>query len=128
VSAPTEPVRTADLTGGRVRRLGQWVVGLRRDPGSAGPAPAEPFAVSRRCRHQLADLSRGHVDADGCLVCPWHQSRYDVTTGRMVEGPKGFLGYHGPARGYRQLVHAYSQVLRLRVGRARLDRDEVRVD
>jgi hypothetical protein len=46
----------------------------------------------------------------------------------MVEGPKGFLGYHGPARGYRQLVHAYSQVLRLRVGRARLDRDEVRVD
>jgi hypothetical protein len=46
----------------------------------------------------------------------------------MVEGPKGFLGYHGPARGYRHLVHAYSQVLRLRVGRARVDGDEVRVD
>ena len=51
-----------------------------------------------------------------------------MTTGRMVEGPKGFLGYHGPARGYRQLVRACSQVLRLRVRRARFDGDEVRVD
>ena len=132
MSAPAEPVRTADLTSGRVRRLGRWAVGLRGD--AAGPpvgppvVAAAPFAVSRRCRHQLADLSRGHVDADGCLVCPWHQSRYDVTSGRMVEGPKGFLGYHGPVRGYRQLVLAYSRVLRLRVGRARLDGDAVRVD
>ena len=45
--------------------------------------------MSRFCRHQLADLSEGTVDADGCLVCPWHQSRYDVTDGRMVSGPRG---------------------------------------
>jgi nitrite reductase/ring-hydroxylating ferredoxin subunit len=117
-------VTLADLAGGQVRRLGQWAVGLRTsDTGSP-----EPFAVSRRCRHQLADLSRGRVDADGCLVCPWHESRYDVTTGKMVDGPKGFLTYHGPARGYRHLVWAYSQVLRLRVGRARVTGDEVEVD
>jgi nitrite reductase/ring-hydroxylating ferredoxin subunit len=106
----TEPSVPADeLTPGRVRRTGPWAVGNR---------DGELFAVSRRCRHQLADLSEGSIDADGCLVCPWHQSRYDVTTGAMVDGPKGFLGYHGPTPGYTQFVRAYSSVLRLRVAKA----------
>ena len=95
-----------DLPSGSVRRAGPWAVGNR---------DGEPFAVSRRCRHQLADLSGGSIDADGCLVCPWHQSRYDVATGEMVEGPHGFLGYHGPTPGYTQLVRSYARVLRLRV-------------
>jgi nitrite reductase/ring-hydroxylating ferredoxin subunit len=93
-----------------VRLIGQWVVGRSK---------GEDFAVSRRCRHQLADLSKGTVDADGCLVCPWHQSRYDVRTGDMVDGPRGFLGYHGPAPVYSGIVRAYSKVLRLRVGKVR---------
>lgn len=25
-------------------------------------------------------------------MCPWHRSRYDVDTGRMVSGPEGFYG------------------------------------
>jgi nitrite reductase/ring-hydroxylating ferredoxin subunit len=89
-----------------VRQVGQWAVGRSN---------GEVFAVSRRCRHQLADLSQGSVDADGCLVCPWHQSRYDVRTGAMVSGPKGFLGYHGPTPGYTQFVLAYGKKLKLRV-------------
>ena len=93
---------------GGVRQVGPWAVGRSK---------GEVFAVSRRCRHQLGDLSQGRVDADGCLVCPWHQSRYDVTTGEMVVGPRGFLGYHGPTPGYTQLVRGYSKVLRLRVAR-----------
>ena len=97
------------LTPGAVRRAGPWAVGNR---------DGELFAVSRRCRHQLADLSEGSIDADGCLVCPWHQSRYDVTTGEMVDGPRGFLGYHGPTPGYTQLVRGYGKVLRLLVARA----------
>ncbi len=97
------------LPPGSVRRSGQWAVGNR---------DGELFAVSRRCRHQLGDLSEGTIDADGCLVCPWHQARYDVTTGKMVEGPRGFLGYHGPTPGYTELVLGYSKVLRLRVARA----------
>ncbi len=105
--APRVPA--ARLTPGTVRRAGSWAVGNR---------DGELFAVSRRCRHQLADLSEGSIDADGCLVCPWHQSRYDVTTGEMVEGPTGFLGYHGPTPGYTQLVRGYARVLRLRVARA----------
>ncbi len=105
-----EPSVPADeLTPGTVRRAGGWAVGDR---------DGELFAVSRRCRHQLGDLSQGSVDEDGCLVCPWHQARYDVRTGAMVEGPRGFLGYHGPTPGYTGLVLAYGRVLRLRVGAA----------
>ncbi len=81
--------------------------------------------MSRRCRHQLADLSGGSIDADGCLVCPWHQSRYDVRTGEMVEGPRGFLGYHGPTPVYSQLVRAVGRLARLRVRRAVREGDDV---
>jgi nitrite reductase/ring-hydroxylating ferredoxin subunit len=91
---------------GGVRSVGPWAVGRSK---------GEVFAVSRRCRHQLGDLSQGRVDEDGCLVCPWHQSRYDVRTGEMVSGPHGFLGYHGPTPGYTQFVRAYGRVLKLRV-------------
>ncbi len=108
---PTEPVELTGEgvpTGGRVRGVEGWVVGQSR---------GEDFAVSRRCRHQFADLAGGHVDADGCLVCPWHASRYDVRTGDMVDGPKGFLTYRGPAPGYSGMVRAYAKVWRLKVGR-----------
>jgi nitrite reductase/ring-hydroxylating ferredoxin subunit len=107
----TDPssIPAEDLPPGAVRRAGPWAVGNR---------DGELFAVSRRCRHQLADLSKGTVDSDGCLVCPWHQSRYDVRTGEMVAGPQGFLGYQGRTPGYTQLVLAYGRRLRLRVGRA----------
>jgi nitrite reductase/ring-hydroxylating ferredoxin subunit len=47
------------------------------------------FAVGRKCRHLRADLAGGSIDDDGCLVCPWHGSKYDVSTGRMVRGPQG---------------------------------------
>jgi nitrite reductase/ring-hydroxylating ferredoxin subunit len=107
--ADNPSVPADQLSPGTVRRAGGWAVGNR---------DGELFAVSRRCRHQLGDLSEGTIDADGCLVCPWHQARYDVTTGTMVEGPRGFLGYHGPTPGYTQLVRGYSKVLTLRVARA----------
>jgi nitrite reductase/ring-hydroxylating ferredoxin subunit len=110
----------ADLTPGSVRRAGKWAVG--------STSTGDLFAVSRRCRHQLADLAEGSVDAEGCLVCPWHQSRYDVRTGEMVTGPRGFLTYHGPTPGYTQLVLGYGRWLRLRVGRALRRGDEVVVE
>ncbi len=99
----------------RVTRAGRWARVLRRD-GSA-------VEVSRRCRHQLADLSAGSLDTEGCLVCPWHGSRYALADGpyqgRMVTGPRGFLGWHGPTPGYTELVLAVGRVLRLRVRSAR---------
>ena len=51
----------------------------------------ELFAVSRRCRHLLADLAGGSVDENACLTCPWHGAEYNVHTGRMVKGPRGIF-------------------------------------
>jgi len=51
---------------------------------TVGNAGGELFAVTRRCRHLYADLAKGRIDKDGCLVCPWHASKYDVKTGRML--------------------------------------------
>lgn len=97
-----------DLPVGAVTRAGSWAVAHR---------PDGVRAVGRRCRHQLADLSRGSLDADGCLVCPWHGSRYDLDSGRMVEGPHGFLWYVGKTPGYDRLVRMTASALRLRRGR-----------
>ena len=123
----SEPDRlpATDVPPGTLRRAGDWAVG-NRGPGDAGED--RYFAVSRRCRHQLADLSEGTIDADGCLVCPWHQSRYDVRTGEMVEGPRGFLFYRGPTPGYSGLVRSYAAVLKLRVRRALRRGDDVVVE
>ncbi len=74
--------RAKDLPPGSVTAAGSYAVG-----NSAG----EYFAVSRRCRHLGADLAAGSIDADGCLVCPWHGAKYDVRTGRMVRGPQGIF-------------------------------------
>ena len=70
----------SDLPPGTVVGEGRYAV---------GNAAGDYFAVTRRCRHLRADLAGGSIDADGCLVCPWHQSKYDVSTGRMVRGPQG---------------------------------------
>lgn len=108
-----------DVPAGGVGRAGPWAVGNR---------DGALFAVSRFCRHQLADLSGGSIDANGCLVCPWHQSAYDVDTGIMVRGPQGFLGLHRRVPGYDRLVLAYARLLRLRVRRAERRGDLVVVD
>lgn len=104
---------------GEVRRVGQWAV---------GQSDGRDFAVSRRCRHQLADLSKGRVAPDGCLVCPWHGARYDTGTGAMVDGPQGFLSYRGRTPGYSALVKSYARYLGLRVGRVVRRGGRIRVE
>jgi nitrite reductase/ring-hydroxylating ferredoxin subunit len=99
-------VPVSALPKGAVGRAGPWTVVHRPD--------GEVTAVSSRCRHQLADLSQGSLDKDGCLVCPWHGSRYDLNSGSMVSGPKGFLWYRGKTPGYTQVVKAYGLLLKLR--------------
>jgi nitrite reductase/ring-hydroxylating ferredoxin subunit len=94
-----------ELTPGKVVGAGPWAV---------GNAAGKRFAVSRRCRHLYADLAGGSIDRDGCLVCPWHGSRYDVDTGRMVRGPQGiFAKIPGLGQGFLFLT----RVLPLRRGK-----------
>jgi nitrite reductase/ring-hydroxylating ferredoxin subunit len=91
----TRIASAADVPPGTVIRGGKYAVGNN----------GEYFAASRRCRHLGADLSGGSIDEDGCLVCPWHQSTYDVRTGRMVRGPQGvFAKIPGLGAGYKALT------------------------
>jgi len=80
VAQEREVAPASELTPGTVVGAGRYAV---------GNANGELFAVTRRCRHLYADLANGRIDKDGCLVCPWHASKYDVKTGRMVRGPQG---------------------------------------
>lgn len=49
------------------------------------------YAMDRRCTHMKADLSKGKLEGN-VIICPRHGSRFDVTTGKNLKGPKiGFL-------------------------------------
>lgn len=86
VSAPTRLIGVDELDERGVTAVetpyGTLAVGVSQD---------KPFAVSNRCRHMLAPLSKGRVADDGCLECPWHAARFDVRTGRMQLGPQGLF-------------------------------------
>ncbi len=46
----------------------------------------EVYALDRRCPHMGGDLAAGRLN-EGVLTCPRHGSRFDVATGRCLEGP-----------------------------------------
>jgi 3-phenylpropionate/trans-cinnamate dioxygenase ferredoxin subunit len=49
------------------------------------------YAIRNRCTHQGGDLSQGKLEGN-VVTCPRHGSRFDVTTGKNLSGPKiGFL-------------------------------------
>jgi nitrite reductase/ring-hydroxylating ferredoxin subunit len=45
------------------------------------------YAVSDVCPHAAGPLHEGTVDADLCVTCPWHGSRFRLSDGRAVRGP-----------------------------------------
>ena len=62
----------------RVEAAGIGVVLLRQGD--------DVFAVGEHCPHLGAPMSDGWVDR-GRIVCPWHGSRFEPATGRVVRGP-----------------------------------------
>jgi 3-phenylpropionate/trans-cinnamate dioxygenase ferredoxin subunit len=49
------------------------------------------YAVDAKCTHMKADLSKGSLEGK-ILTCPRHGSKFDITTGAAIQGPKmGFL-------------------------------------
>ncbi|MGH2726617.1 MAG: Rieske (2Fe-2S) protein [Actinomycetota bacterium] len=106
----TEVGPASELTPGTVTGAARWAV---------GNSQGDLFAVTRRCRHLYADLAHGSIDSKGCLVCPWHGSRYDVKTGRMVRGPQGVFA---KIPGLGQAFMALTRVLPLGRGKV-VDRD-----
>jgi nitrite reductase/ring-hydroxylating ferredoxin subunit/uncharacterized membrane protein len=42
--------------------------------------------IGARCSHRGGPLQEGEF-VDGCVVCPWHQSRFRLDDGSIVDGP-----------------------------------------
>lgn len=48
--------------------------------------PEGIHAMANRCTHRGAPLDEGEI-VDGCIQCPWHGSRFDLTDGHVERGP-----------------------------------------
>ncbi len=46
------------------------------------------FAIDAKCTHVGGPLEQGAV-ADHTVTCPWHGSKFDLTSGAVVRGPAG---------------------------------------
>ena len=44
------------------------------------------YAMHSVCAHAGGPLAEGKI-VDGCIECPWHQSRFELATGRRKQGP-----------------------------------------
>ncbi len=44
-------------------------------------------AIAARCTHAGGPLQEGEVDADLCVTCPWHGSRFRLADGSVTRGP-----------------------------------------
>lgn len=44
------------------------------------------YALDNRCTHVGGPLGEGKVDGTS-VTCPWHGSRFDITTGEVVGPP-----------------------------------------
>jgi len=52
-------------------------------------------AIPNRCTHSNGDLSKGTLEGN-IVTCPKHGQRFDLTTGKSIQGPKvGFLKLKG---------------------------------
>ena len=76
VAASSAEVRSGELTGGDADGLPILLTRL---------AGGKVVAMADRCTHRGAPLHDGEL-VDGCIVCPWHQSRFDLE-GAVLRGP-----------------------------------------
>jgi nitrite reductase/ring-hydroxylating ferredoxin subunit len=49
------------------------------------------YAIDDRCGHMNARLSMGTL-VNTVVTCPQHSARFDVTTGKLISGPKSMEG------------------------------------
>jgi len=45
------------------------------------------YAINNKCTHRNGDLSQGKLEGS-IVTCPKHGSKFDVTTGNVISGPK----------------------------------------
>ena len=74
----------------------------------------DTVVLEDRCTHRGGPLHQGHLDGS-CVVCPWHGSAFDVTTGAVRRGPAS-----APQPAYQtRLVDGYIEVRRAEPGSLR---------
>ena len=44
------------------------------------------YALDNRCPHKGGPLDLGRI-LDRSVICPWHGARFDLQSGRLLEGP-----------------------------------------
>ncbi|MGQ9722997.1 MAG: Rieske (2Fe-2S) protein [Candidatus Jordarchaeum sp.] len=49
------------------------------------------YAIVNKCTHRGGDLSKGSLSGN-IVTCPRHKATFDVTSGKVVSGPKVPLG------------------------------------
>ena len=42
------------------------------------------YAVDNRCPHLKLSMGKGKVTPDGAIVCPWHKSAFELSTGKVT--------------------------------------------
>jgi nitrite reductase/ring-hydroxylating ferredoxin subunit/uncharacterized membrane protein len=78
----TDAAASADVADGALVRVdvqGQQVLLTRRG--------GRVLAIGAVCSHYGAPLEEGEVDGEGCVVCPWHGSRFRLEDGSVARGP-----------------------------------------
>ena len=82
VASFVEVAKTGELPAGNMRAVkanGKDVVIVNYE--------GRYYAIGRYCTHQGGDLSLGKLEGN-VVTCPRHGSRFDVTTGVAIQGPK----------------------------------------
>lgn len=76
-AAPEADIRTGELTMGAVNGVPLVLTRL---------AGGDIVAYADRCTHRGGPLHEGQL-VDGCITCPWHNSKFSVEDGAVVQGP-----------------------------------------
>jgi 3-phenylpropionate/trans-cinnamate dioxygenase ferredoxin subunit len=73
--------KTADLAPGRMK----WVA-VAGERVLLANVDGAFYAIADVCGHKRAPLSRGRLDGH-IVECPLHFARYDLRTGKLIDGP-----------------------------------------
>ena len=83
----------AELPGSGMRRVEVAGTGVLLSRGADGRI----CAIGATCGHMGGPLEEGDRE-DGTVVCPWHASRFDLCTGKVIDGPAVFPQPHYETR------------------------------
>ena len=81
-----EVSKTTDISNGQMKSFavaGKEILVINYDD--------KYYAIDGRCTHMGAELVKGKLEGK-IITCPRHGSKFDVTTGSCISGPKiGFI-------------------------------------